>query len=45
MWICSDDWREIFMKQSVNNIDKLASVIFVQLIHINQWTSQAGYDK
>ena len=31
IYICSRDWREIFMKQSVNklNADKLSSVIFV----------------
>ena len=27
--ICSEDWREIFVKQSETNADKLTSVIFV----------------
>ena len=27
--ICSDDWKEIFMKQPVNKYDKLTSDIFV----------------
>ena len=29
--LCSSEWREIFMKESVNNADKLTSVIFVQM--------------
>ena len=27
--ICTDDWRDIFTKQSETNADKLPSVIFV----------------
>ena len=38
--ICSDDWREIFMKQSVKNTNKLTSVIFV-IIYVHKFAQLA----
>ena len=35
MTICSNDWREIFMKHSVNKCNKLTSVTSVALVLLN----------
>ena len=42
--ICSDDWREIFMKQSVKNTDKLTFIIFA-IIYVHKFAQLAVIDE